>query len=138
VSKLWAGVRQAKPALFLPTGQHDDLLKGREPLMREAFDQLIYGMQAFGLLYLDGLKTNVNFISKRFQIAVLRVARVQLNIHSGDRLVVDIQNCNLILLPQLQNYTAKLQGLHREFWEGVNSNEYTNRECSVWDASQND
>ena len=51
-------------------------------------------------------------VSKRFQIAVPRVAREQLNIQSGDR-------------------------LHREIWEGVDTNEYISGERAAWDASQN-
>ena len=76
-------------------------------------------------------------VSKRFQIAVPRVAREQLNIQSGDRLLVDIQDGMLILLPQPQNYTAQLQGLHREIWEGVDTNDYISGERAAWDASQN-
>jgi AbrB family looped-hinge helix DNA binding protein len=76
-------------------------------------------------------------ISKRFQIAVPRVAREQLNIQSGDRLLVDVQDGMLILLPQPQNYTTQLQGLHREIWEGVDTNEHISGERAAWDASQN-
>ena len=67
--------------------------------MREAYYQLILGVHAFGLLYIDVLKININFVSKRFQIAAPRVTREQIDIHSGDRLLVDIQDGMLILLP---------------------------------------
>jgi AbrB family looped-hinge helix DNA binding protein len=77
-------------------------------------------------------------VSKRFQIAVPRAARTQLNIQRGDRLLVDIQDGMLILLPQPQNYTSQLEGLHREIWEGVETEEYLDGERAAWDASQND
>ena len=77
-------------------------------------------------------------VSKRYQIAVPRAARVQLNIQRGDRLLVDVQDGMLILLPQPQNYTVQLQGLHREIWEGVDTDKYISGERASWDASQND
>ena len=77
-------------------------------------------------------------VSKRYQIAVPRAARVQLNIQRGDRLLVDVQDGMLILLPQPQNYTVQLQGLHREIWESVDTDKYISGERASWDASQND
>ena len=61
----------------------------------------------------------------------------QLNIQRGDRLLADVQDGMLILLPQPQNYTAQLQGLHREIWEGVDTNDNIKGEHAAWDASQN-
>ena len=58
-------------------------------------------------------------VSSRYQIVVPAAARAQLNIHSGDRLLVDIQDGLLILIPQPQDYTQKLTGLHKEVWEKV-------------------
>ena len=77
-------------------------------------------------------------VSKRYQIVVPSAARVQLNIQSGDRLLVDVQDGMLILLPQPQNYTSQLEGLHREIWEGVDTEEYLNGERAAWDASKID
>lgn len=73
-------------------------------------------------------------VNKRNQIVVPSAARVQLNIQSGDRLLVDVQDGMLILLPQHQNYTSHLEGLHREIWEGVDTEEYLNGERAAWDA----
>ena len=47
-------------------------------------------------------------VSSRHQISVPRVARDRLRIKSGDRLLVDIQDGLLILLPQPQDYVAYL------------------------------
>jgi len=77
-------------------------------------------------------------VSKRYQIVVPSAARMQLKIQSGDRLLVDVQDGMLILLPQPQNYTSQLEGLNREIWEGVDTEEYLNGERAAWDASQID
>ena len=53
-------------------------------------------------------------VSSRYQISVPRVARDRLNIKSGDRLLVDIQDGLLILVPQPQDYADRLAGLHKE------------------------
>ena len=79
------------------------------------------------------LSTSVK-VSKRYQIAVPAAAREQLNIHSGDRLLVDIQDGMLILLPEPENYTDHLAGLHREIWEGVDTDDYINEARTEWDS----
>jgi AbrB family looped-hinge helix DNA binding protein len=76
-------------------------------------------------------------VSSRHQISVPRIARERLNIQSGDRLLVDIQDGLLILLPQPQNYTAHLAGLHREVWEGLDTTAYLQGERDAWDPSAN-
>jgi AbrB family looped-hinge helix DNA binding protein len=74
-------------------------------------------------------------VSRRHQIVVPRIARERLNIRSGDRLLVDVQDGLLILLPQPQNYTEHMAGLHREVWEGVNTSAYLREERAAWDDS---
>ena len=58
-------------------------------------------------------------VSSRYRIAVPRMARERLNIQSGDRLLVDVQDGLLILLPQPEDYTAHMAGLYREVWAGL-------------------
>ncbi|MCC7353310.1 MAG: AbrB/MazE/SpoVT family DNA-binding domain-containing protein [Anaerolineae bacterium] len=76
-------------------------------------------------------------VSSRYQVAVPRVARERLNIRKGDRLLVDIQDGLLILLPQPQNYAERLAGLHRDVWEGLDTTAYLREERDAWDASAN-
>jgi AbrB family looped-hinge helix DNA binding protein len=71
-------------------------------------------------------------VSRRYQIAIPAIARSQLNIQSGDLLIVDIQDGMLILLPEPENYTQKLVGLHREIWEGVSADEHVDGERQEW------
>lgn len=77
-------------------------------------------------------------VSKRYQIAVPHVAREQLNIQSGDRLLVDIQDGMIILLPKPENYTKQLAGMHKEIWERIEPNEYLETERQAWEKSTND
>jgi AbrB family looped-hinge helix DNA binding protein len=73
-------------------------------------------------------------VSKRYQIAVPAIAREQLNIQSGDRLIVDIQDGMLILLPQPENYTQHLGGLHKEIWEDVETQKYIDEARNAWES----
>jgi AbrB family looped-hinge helix DNA binding protein len=75
-------------------------------------------------------------VSRRYQIVVPRIARERLNIQSGDRLLVDIQDGLLILLPQPRDYTTHLAGLHREVWEGLDTTAYLQQERDAWDVSE--
>ena len=71
-------------------------------------------------------------VSKRYQIAVPSVARQLLNIKSGDRLLVDIQDGMLVLIPEPENYTEAMAGLHKEIWQGVDAQEYIDEERNAW------
>lgn len=69
-------------------------------------------------------------VSNRYQIAVPQHARKRLKIKSGDRLIVDVQDGMIVLLPEPDNYTQLLAGLHREIWE--KSGEYLIVERNAW------
>jgi len=73
-------------------------------------------------------------VSKKNQIAVPAAARERLNIRNGDRLLVDIQDGMLILLPIPRNFTQTLSGLHREIWEGIDVDGYIAGERKEWDS----
>ena len=77
-------------------------------------------------------------VSSRHQISVPRMAREQLDIRSGDRLLVDVQDGLLILLPEPVSHTDRLAGLHREVWQGVDTTAYLREERGAWDDSARD
>ena len=77
-------------------------------------------------------------VSSRYQIAVPSAARERLNIQIGDRLLVDIQDGVLVLLPQPQNYTAHLAGLHSDIWAGVDAVTYVREEREAWKPTDKD
>lgn len=71
-------------------------------------------------------------VSSRYQIAVPSMARERLNIQKGDRLLVDVQDGLLILLPCPEDYAARLAGLHREVWAGLDTTAYLRQEREAW------
>ena len=75
-------------------------------------------------------------VSSRYQFVVPSIARVRLSIKSGDRLLVDIQDGLLILLPQPDDYAAHLAGLHREVWADLDPAVYLQEERDAWDTSE--
>ena len=77
-------------------------------------------------------------VSNRYQIALPSIARKQLNIQAGDRLLVDIQEGLIVLSPQPHNYVEYLAGLHQEIWEGVDTAAYLQQEREAWQTSNND
>ena len=74
-------------------------------------------------------------VSAKYQIAVPQVARRKLNIKTGDRLLVDVQDGVIVLIPEPKRYTAYLQGLHGEIWKGVDIQKYLNGERAAWTNS---
>jgi AbrB family looped-hinge helix DNA binding protein len=74
-------------------------------------------------------------VSSRNQIALPRTARQRLKIKSGDRLLVDIQDGILILLPEPDDYVTHLAGLHKEIWDGVDTDAYLQSERAAWEKS---
>lgn len=74
-------------------------------------------------------------VSAKYQIAVPQVARRKLNIKKGDRLLVDVQDGVIVLIPQPKRYTDHLAGLHSEIWKGVDAQKYIDGERSAWTNS---
>ena len=79
-------------------------------------------------------KTTVK-VSSRYQIAVPRLAREQLEIEKGDRLLVDVQDGLLVLVPCPKDYAERLAGLHGEIWSGVDTDAYLHKEREAWTSS---
>mgnify|MGYP003492934692 FL=1 len=76
-------------------------------------------------------------VSSKYQIAVPQMARKKLNIKQGDRLLVDVQDGVIVLIPQPKRYTEYLQGLHGDIWKGVDVQKYLNGERDAWTNSAN-
>ena len=68
-------------------------------------------------------------VSKKHQIAVPSAVRKQFGIKSGDE---QVRGGYAILLPEPQDYSQRLRGLHREIWEGVEPQEYVRQEREAW------
>jgi AbrB family looped-hinge helix DNA binding protein len=76
-------------------------------------------------------------VSAKYQIAVPQIARKALNIKKGDRLLVDVQDGVIVLIPEPKRYTNYLQGLHSEIWKGIDLKKYLNGEREAWTDSAN-
>ncbi len=77
-------------------------------------------------------------VSPRYQISLPSIARKQLNIQAGDRLLVDVQDGVIVLLPQPQDYVEHLAGLHGKIWQQVDTTAYLEQERDAWEPSNND
>lgn len=77
-------------------------------------------------------------VSSRHQISLPSQARQELNIEAGDRLLVDVQDGLLILVPQPEDYVAAMAGLHAGIWQGVDTTAYLNEERAAWQTSNDD
>jgi AbrB family looped-hinge helix DNA binding protein len=71
-------------------------------------------------------------VSPRYQISLPSRARQELNIQVGDRLLVDIQDGMIILLPQPDDYVSHMAGLYQEIWQGIDTTNYLNEERAAW------
>jgi len=71
-------------------------------------------------------------VSKRHQIALPSRARRALNIRPGDRLLVDVQDGLIVLVPHPKDYVAHMAGLYKEIWAGVDGAEYVDEEREAW------
>lgn len=76
-------------------------------------------------------------VSAKYQIAVPQIARKKLNIKKGDRLLVDVQDGVIVLIPEPKRYTDYLQGLHGEIWKAIDAQKYLNGERDEWTSSAN-
>lgn len=77
-------------------------------------------------------------VSAKYQIAVPQIARKKLNIKKGDRLLVDVQDGIIVLIPQPKRYTDHLQGLHGEIWKDIDIQDYLKGEREAWTNSAKD
>jgi AbrB family looped-hinge helix DNA binding protein len=71
-------------------------------------------------------------VSKKHQIAVPAKVREELGISAGDHLLVDVQDGVIVLVPEPTDPIEQMKGLGREIWEGIDAQEYVNRERNEW------
>lgn len=67
-------------------------------------------------------------VNGRYQISLPSRVRQALNIEAGDRLLVDIQDGMLILIPQPTDYVAAMSGLYADIWQNVDTKAYLDEE----------
>lgn len=72
-------------------------------------------------------------VSNRYQISLPSLARKRLDIQAGDRLLVDIQEGMIVLMPRPDDYVEHMAGLHSEVWQ--NADTYLDGERDAWQTS---
>lgn len=71
-------------------------------------------------------------VSRRYQISLPSRARRELNIEAGDRLLVDVQDNMIILIPRPEDYVTYMAGLHKDLWSKIDADRYLNEERQSW------
>ena len=71
-------------------------------------------------------------VSSKYQISVPAAARKKLHIEAGDRLLIDVRDGYIVLVPEPRDYSQHLRGLHRDVWEDVDAQDYVRREREAW------
>ncbi len=71
-------------------------------------------------------------ISSKHQIAVPSAIRKELELEAGDRLLAQVRDGVIVLVPARGSALDQLRGLHREIWEG-DIQAYLDEERDAWD-----
>ena len=71
-------------------------------------------------------------VSSRYQIVLPKGVREALGLRPGDRLLVALEGDRVVLRPKPPSYAQALRGLHREVWQGLNAQEYVEKEREGW------
>ena len=74
-------------------------------------------------------------VSQKHQIVVPSAARKALGIQAGDRLLVDVQDGIIVLVPYPDDIVETLEGLHADIWAGVDAQKWINAEREAWNES---
>lgn len=69
-------------------------------------------------------KSSIVIVNQDYPIILPPSVLQQLNIQSGNHLIVGIQDDMIVLLPHPPNNTQHLAGLHSETWKDVDTNNY--------------
>lgn len=77
-------------------------------------------------------------VSRKHQIVVPSAARKALGIEAGDRLLVDVQDGILVLVPYPGGIVGALEGLHADIWSGIDAQEWVDAERDAWAGSDSD
>jgi AbrB family looped-hinge helix DNA binding protein len=77
-------------------------------------------------------------VSVKYKITIPKIARKELNLKKGDRLLVDVQDSVIVLIPEPKHYADHLQGLHSEIWKDIDIQEYLSGERKAWTNSAKD
>ena len=72
-------------------------------------------------------------VNKKHQIVIPSGVRRQLKITSGDYLDVAVKGRTIVLTHEPANWTEYLLGLHKDIWEGIDTDENLREERNSWE-----
>ena len=71
-------------------------------------------------------------VSDDYQIIVPSEVREHLGISPGDSLQLILHDDNVVLTLDPRSHARRLLGLHKEVWEGIDTDEYLRQERASW------
>lgn len=71
-------------------------------------------------------------MSRKNQIVVPREAREKLHLEPGQQLLVLSKEDRIVLIPRPKNFTGRMTGLHKEVWQGIDTDDYIAAERDGW------
>lgn len=74
-------------------------------------------------------------IGNCYQIGLPSEAGSKLKIESADRLLIDVQDGVIVLIPEPKDYVTYLSGLQKTVWAGADTTQYLQEEREAWQAS---
>lgn len=74
-------------------------------------------------------------ISSKHQIAVPSAIRKELRLEAGDRLLAQVRDGVIVLIPRHGDVVEQLRGLHREIWED-DVQAYIDEERDAWNEGE--
>jgi len=77
--------------------------------------------------------TTVVTLSAKNQIVIPRAAREALQLKPGQQLLVMVRDDHIVMVPQPDDFVSRLRGLHKDVWQGKDTNEYLKNERDGWD-----
>ena len=75
-------------------------------------------------------------VSTKYQIVIPREARRKLDIHEGDRLLVEVKDGVMMIMKRPESYTEFTRGLGSTVWEGVDIDKYIRGERESWEQNE--
>ena len=75
-------------------------------------------------------------INSKHHIPVPSAIRKELQLATGDRLLAQVRDGVIVLVPQRGDALEQLRGLYREVWDQEDIQTYIDRERDAWDSNE--
>jgi len=71
-------------------------------------------------------------LSSKNQIVIPKEAREKLHVGPGQQFLVLVKEDRIVLIPRPVDFVARMAGLHKEIWKGVDPDRYLDGERESW------